>query len=119
PAQHEVIDGLLDLDQLDIDPHIRKTVPEARDRPRNHRLGDAGYRSDGKLDALAAPQLAQGEVEMPELLVDFLELFENILRLGCGNQSSAVAHEQRDAEIAFQVLQRPADAGLRDIEEPG
>ena len=42
-AQQQIIDGLLDLEDVDVDPQLRIAAPNPLDRARHHHLRDAGY----------------------------------------------------------------------------
>ena len=48
-AEQQIIDGLLDLEDVDVDSQFRVAPPHPLDRPRHHDLRDARHRTNAQL----------------------------------------------------------------------
>src|SRR5882672_11226568 len=95
-AQQQIIDGLLDLEDVDIDPQIGIAPPHPLDRARHHDLRDARYRADAQFGQLAAPDLGDDLGEIIDLLVDAIDLFENAAGFRGREVTPVLALEEAD-----------------------
>lgn len=67
---------------------------------------------------VAATAQAANVAHVLHATIDLLDLLMQFARFGRGHQSPAAALEQRDAELQLEVAHQPADARLRDMEQP-
>ena len=77
-AEQQIIDGLLDLEDVDVDPQIRITPPHPLDRARHHDLRNARHRADAQLGQIAASDLGDDIGEIVHLLLDAVDLLEDV-----------------------------------------
>ena len=80
---------------------------------------DRGAHSIGVADRENLLLIRPGLVADDNGPLHLVDLLEDGSRLVGGHIAPGLAHEEPDAERGFQMLHRPADAWLRDIEEAG
>ena len=119
PAEQQVIDGFLDLEDVDVDAQLRVAPPDSLDGARHHDLRNARYRTDTQFRQRAASDLGDDFGEIIDLLVDPVDLFEDALCFRRGEIASILALEESDAERFLGIFDQTADAGCRHIEQLG
>src|SRR5206468_318537 len=100
-AEQEIVDGFLQLEDVDVDAEIGIAAPHALDRARHHHLRDARHRADAQLRQRAASDLGDDLGEIVDLLVDAVDLLENVLGLRRREVATVLALEEADAERAL------------------
>ncbi len=98
PAEQEIIDGLLDFQDIDVDAQFRIAPPHPLDGAGYHDLRNARHRADAQFRQRAAANLGDDLGEIVDLLVDAVDLLENILRLRGRKIASVLTLEESDAE---------------------
>ena len=117
-AQQQIIDGLLDLEDVDVDPQLRIAAPNPLDRARHHHLRDAGYGADTQFGQVTAPDLGDDLGEIIHLLVDAVDLLEDVAGFRRREIAPVLALEEADAQRFLGVFHQTADAGRRHVEQP-
>jgi hypothetical protein len=77
----------------DIHTDVGELLLQPSQRRGDHRVGDAGNRSDRKFNIAAALKPEDGVAEVLQLCINLLHLIEDIRRLGCGNIAGALSYE--------------------------
>ena len=116
-AEQEVVDGLLDLEDVDIDQQVWKLGADVGDGARHHDVGDAGHRADLQFQVGAALQALDDELQVLDLVVDAVDLAEDVAGLARRRVAPALAAEELQAEQRLGMLHDAADAGRGDVEK--
>src|SRR6266404_3923653 len=116
-TEQQIVDGLLDLEDVDVDPQFRITAPHPLDRARHHDLRDAGYRADTQFGQIAASDLGDDLGEIIHLLVDAVDLLEDVAGFRRREIAPVLALEEANAQGFFGIFHQPADAGRRHVEK--
>src|SRR6266702_5895022 len=109
-AEQEIVDGLLELEDIDVDAEIRIAAADALDRARHHHLRDARHRTDAQFRQSAAADLGDDLGEIVDLLVDAVDLLKNVFGFRRRKIAAVLALEEADAERALGVFDETADA---------
>src|SRR6185295_5796417 len=117
-AQQQIVDGLLDLEDVDVDPQLRIAAPDPLDRARHHHLRNAGHGADAQFGQIAASDLGDDLGEIIHLLVDAVDLLEDVAGFRRREIAPVLALEEADAQGLLGVFHQPADAGRRYVEKP-
>ncbi len=116
-AEQQIIDRFLDFEDVDVHLDIRIAVKQRGNGLRHHDVGDTGNRPDRQLDTQTTLKPPDRILEVVDLAMNFLQLRKNITSLVGGNVTSGFLDEELDAERSFDVLHRPADAGLGNVHQ--
>ena len=115
----QVVDGFLDLQDVQVDIEVGKPPAYTLHRPRGDELRDRRYGSEGQFRLAAPVELVDRKAEVPDLLVDLVELIEQRLGFRRRHEQACLALEQPDTEGFLGVLDEPADARRRHVEQAG
>src|SRR3954468_11338035 len=96
-AEHEVVDGFLELEDVDVDAEIRIAPPDPLDRARHHDLRNARHRADAQFRQSAASDLGDDLGEIIDLLVDAVDLLEDAAGFGRREIAPVLTLEEANA----------------------
>ncbi|MGY4367270.1 hypothetical protein ACVW1A_003335 [Bradyrhizobium sp. LB1.3] len=116
-TEQEIVDGFLDLEDVDVDAEVGIAAADTLDRARHHHLRDARYRADAQLRQSAAADLGDELGEVVHLLVDAVDLLEDVLGFRRREIAAVLALEEADAERAFGIFDEAADPRGRNVEQ--
>src|ERR1700752_3579828 len=119
PAEQEKIDGLLDLEDVDVDPQVGISSPHPLDRAGHHDLGNAGHRTNAQLRQRTMSDLGDDLAEVVDFLVNTVVLFKDVLGFGRWEIAPALALEESDTKRFLGLFHQSADTRRRHVEKLG
>ena len=117
--EQQVVNGLFDLQRIDVDGQIRMAVPHPFDRTRDHDVGNARDRPDPQLLRSPGLEAADHVAKVLDLREDRIDLLEDAAGLGGWDEAPIATVEQPETERGFGMFHQPAEARGRHMEELG
>src|SRR5260370_222856 len=103
-SEQQVVDGLLDLQQVDIDRQVRKPGQKQLDRTRDHHLRNGRGRSNLEFLRSAAVDFADDVPKVLDSAENDVDLLEDFLRSRGRHEPSTALVEELHAQRLLRVL---------------